>query len=506
MEITFVELGAIGAGSRVRTTIWGGPVVVEVVDQANFDLLRAQQRYQGCSQDIADAEWEFTIPQDGNWHVVGVGPGDMQVDLSALSRPLFAGAPFAGIATEASLTRGRGEGPGGYGGIPTQWDPPPPDPTGLLGPLIEAKERPPVNAPGTPPGLPGIIDTVNNPQPVQLRRGQVVEMLPVAGTDSPTKEAFGIGGTDLGEIAPSGEVALLGDSYRRGMPSGDKSEWAKSAGLHVKPGTLNSPSGVEFDRAFGRGPAFGEDGLYADDVLPGSGTQLPAGTIRVNGKDYAMVSNVTFQGTMVPQDSRLVEIDPNAPGWPTVGESRRPANYQNGFQTQISGYQADDGWVYIVADSFARSHEPVLYRVKPETFLDRDSWELWKRPTSDTREWVASRDNAPSFDDRISDDRFGELSMRLIDGKAVLSGYNDSNGNVEVRVAADPTKLFDAPQHLTTVVDKGQRPSPYGGYRAGLNPRRYADLGESVVQPHRHLQRAGVSRQRESVTARPPSE
>ena len=48
------------------------------------------------------------------------------------------------------------------------------------------------------------------------------------------------------------------------------------------------------------------------------------------------------------------------------------------------------------------------------------------------------------------DDRVGEMSVRQIDGRTVLSYFNASTGNMEVRVANDPTGLGAAP--VTTVV------------------------------------------------------
>ncbi len=42
------------------------------------------------------------------------------------------------------------------------------------------------------------------------------------------------------------------------------------------------------------------------------------------------------------------------------------------------------------------------------------------------------------------------MCVRQIDGKTVLSYFNASTGNMEVRVANDPTSLGDAP--VTTVV------------------------------------------------------
>lgn len=50
------------------------------------------------------------------------------------------------------------------------------------------------------------------------------------------------------------------------------------------------------------------------------------------------------------------------------------------------------------------------------------------------------------------------MCIRQIDGKAVLSYFNAVTGNMEVRVADDPTALGDAP--VTTVVQHDEWPEP----------------------------------------------
>lgn len=50
------------------------------------------------------------------------------------------------------------------------------------------------------------------------------------------------------------------------------------------------------------------------------------------------------------------------------------------------------------------------------------------------------------------------MSIRQIDGKTVLSYFNGSTGNMEVRVADDPTGLGTAP--VTTVVRADVWPDP----------------------------------------------
>ena len=145
------------------------------------------------------------------------------------------------------------------------------------------------------------------PQPV---RGDAINLGPIAGTGSPTG-ALGAGGTDLCEISPGGLVALAGDTFAgNGAFQG---AWSPSMGLHVRPGTLNRR--IQFDRSFG-----GNGTLYAETWphVPG-GSQLPAGTVQVFGVDYAFVARVA---DLHPRDTRLVRIDPNGGGWPTVPGSR----------------------------------------------------------------------------------------------------------------------------------------------------------------------------------------
>jgi Domain of unknown function (DUF4185) len=281
------------------------------------------------------------------------------------------------------------------------------------------------------------------PQPV---RGDAINLGPIAGTDSLTG-AIGAGGTDLCEISPSGLVALAGDTF-----SGNgafQGAWSPSMGLHVRPGTLNGR--IQFDCSFG-----GNGTLYAETWphVPG-GSQLPAGTIQVFGVDYAFVARVA---NLQPVDTRLVRIDPNGPGWATVPGSVRDAAWQDFNQTQISGYHAADGWVYIVADGFARDTKVWLYRCPAANFADRNSWHAWGMIDGGP-DW--GWDVAPT---PLSDDIWGELSLRLIEGKAVLSGFNWSTGNVEVRVADDVTQVLAPWTPVTVIATQGTVPQNYGGY------------------------------------------
>ena len=310
------------------------------------------------------------------------------------------------------------------------------------------------------------------PEPVlepPLQPGQVVRIGPTAGTGTPTRD-YGIGATDLCEFMefPSGILQVCGDSFAgQGVGFGG---WFSPIVLHVDSDSVDDPAGVRYFGATGV-----DKPLLAEPTAPGS-SQLPAGVVQINRENYMMV---TTTRNLAPATSRLVKADPAQGNWPTVPKSQRDAGYQGGRQSQISGYydpipapDSPSGWVYIVANNFDRSGPAVLYRAKPETFTDRAGWQAWGGLPGAGVPGGWYRPAVPLWPDRI-----GEMSMRQIDGKTVLSYFNASTGDMEVRVADDPTGLGGAP--MTTVVrhdvwpqpaeslplpDDNRLAQPYGGY------------------------------------------
>jgi hypothetical protein len=318
-------------------------------------------------------------------------------------------------------------------------------------PKRAGKRVPPAPKSGARPVAPAVLAAARQalalPQLPQPDPGQAINLGPIAGTGSPTG-ALGAGAVDLCEISPAGLVALGGDTFS-GNAMGDGA-WSPSMALHVRPGTVNG-NPIQFDAAFGK-----KGTLYAETWphVPG-GSQLPAGTVSVFGIDYAFVTRTV---NLQPLDTRLVTIDPNNPGWQTVpGSWRDAASWQNGNETQISGYQDPDGWVYIVADGFARDHTVRLYHCHAATFTDRNTWWAWG--IGDDGNWAWNVDPTP-----LSGDLWGELSLRLIDGMKVLSGFNASTGNVEVRVTDDVTQVLAPETPVTIVATQQTVPQNYGGY------------------------------------------
>jgi hypothetical protein len=288
------------------------------------------------------------------------------------------------------------------------------------------------------------------PQPIlqPLAPGQVLRLGPVAGSGTPTGD-YGIGATDLCEFMefPSGVLQVCGDSLAgQGVGFG---KWYVPIALHVDMASVDDADGMRYFGVMGI-----DRPLLADPLGPGM-SQLPAGVVQVNRDNYLLVTNAK---DLVPQTSRLVKANPAQPGWQTVPGSVRDVGYADRRQTQISGYydpiptpESKTGWVYIVADSFDRTEPVILYRARPETFPDRSSWQGWSGLGGPAGGW--NKPPTPLWPDKI-----GEMSIKQIDGKVVLSYLNLTTGNMEVRVADDPTGLGTAP--VTPVVTPVAWPDP----------------------------------------------
>ncbi|WP_082956759.1 DUF4185 domain-containing protein [Mycolicibacter sinensis] len=292
-----------------------------------------------------------------------------------------------------------------------------------------------------------------------LRRGESRNLGPVAGTGA-DGGIPGIGAADLGEVVtlPNGQqVAIFGDSF---------------AGNHMgaDPHYPSVAVPVTFDDKgmphFGQ-PLTGPDGspnmLFPLPPQAAGTNSLPAGSIRMrDGTTYMMATGT--KDLNPTGGSWLTKVTDNpAQGWQPIDGSWRPGDFAGGAQSQISGFQAADGNVYIAADSFDRSMPAGMYRVDPAHVTDRSAWQPW------TGDGFGPPGGTTT---PISPVKYGELSFQEVQGQPVLSGFNATTGATEVRVGASPAEIFgnDA---ATTVVARpgnwdhplpGTYPQNYGGY------------------------------------------
>jgi hypothetical protein len=291
-----------------------------------------------------------------------------------------------------------------------------------------------------------------------LKPNEARNLGPIAGTGG-IPGIPGIGAADLGEVVevpgengkPPQLFAIFGDSF-----SGNKAYDGEHYPSVAVPVTFDAEGRPHFGT-----PLTGDD--KSNNVLfppppQAAGTNtLPAGSIRMSdGTTYMMVAGT--QGLKPTGGSWLTKVTNNpGQGWKPLDNSWRAAG--NG-PTQISGYQAKDGYVYIAADSFDRSQGVTMYRVDPSQVTNRDEWRPWNGTG-----WGNPGEQATA---PISRTAFGELSFRDVCGQPVLSGFNVGTGNLEVRVADDPMKLFSS--QMTVVAQQSNPqglnfvPQNYGGY------------------------------------------
>lgn len=306
-----------------------------------------------------------------------------------------------------------------------------------------------------------------------LRPGQVRNLGPVAGTNG--TRIPGIGAADLGEVVetPDGHlVAVFGDSF-----TGDKVGADPHYPSVAVPVTFDAKGHPHFGPPL-TGAEHSNNPLFIPPPQAAGTDTLPAGSIRMrDGTTYMMVAGTTDLNPAGGSWLTKVTNDPAA-GWKPINGSWRPwtpnaqpsptnphpGTAENSQPTQISGFQAADGNVYITADSFDRSQGVTMYRVDPDHVTDRNAWQPWTG-----NGWGKPGDVATT---PVSGQQtFGELSFREVDGKPVLSGFNSTPGvnQVEVRVADNPQGIFSG--STPTVVahnDSGNTPvsvqQPYGGY------------------------------------------
>lgn len=322
-----------------------------------------------------------------------------------------------------------------------------------------------------------------------LTEGEVRNLGPVAGTGA-YPGIPGIKAADLGEIIelPNGQkVAIFGDSYT-GDKQGDGTHYPSVA----VPVTFDADGRPQFGE-----PITGPDGspnvlfpLPEAVAKAGANNALPSGSIQMrDGRTVMMVVGTNTNEGLPPKGgSWLVEVNKgtdlsngrglvpvDVPGgkdswrpWesapaPLPNDPNHRASAPGSVPSQISGFEADDGNVYIAADTFDRNQGVTMYRVDADQVTNRDAWQPWTG-----QDWGQPGDVATT---PISPDRYGELSFREVDGRPVLSGFNGSTGNVEVLVGAgdDLTQIFT--DSAKTVVaqgghwgEPGKVPQNYGGY------------------------------------------
>ncbi|GAA5068399.1 DUF4185 domain-containing protein [Nocardia callitridis] len=262
-----------------------------------------------------------------------------------------------------------------------------------------------------------------------------------------------IGGTDLGVgwRMGNGECAyLLGDTFQGGAPGSPG--WWRSP-LLVKSDFVAPDAEVNITRAVG--------GRSARELIPnkhqewyvGEVTQIPNAGFRIGTRQWMSVFSVNnwADETWETNCAALYYSDDYGKTW--VDPDRRWWNNPDHTDVlQMQAWEVHDGYAYCFSTSNGRHRTDGLYlqRVAVNQLLDPAKYETWIDGT-----W------SPGTPTATLTGRFGEPSVRRIQGTWVLAVFNPDTANIETRTAPAP---YGPWSDAKTEVTQESVPQNYGGF------------------------------------------
>ena len=278
--------------------------------------------------------------------------------------------------------------------------------------------------------------------------------------------------TDLGiptQLAGGELLFVFGDTFA-GTKVGS-SDWRSPVGL-VGRGSVSEA--VRFTHAAGGDPNYARQfWKYNHDASPwrngGFSTVLPSDVLRV-GKDLYLHVMVN-QGLGKVLWTEIWKSADEGASWQHMGQLAKFDGALHGGRAQCWSweYDPDDGYVYVVSDSFKRDSGIILRRVRPEFIGDWRKYESWGW---DGQRWLWGASTATPI--TPPDEKWGELVLRRFGpGKWVLGGFLASKYNLSYRVIDSPiANMYTTPLQTPIVGTswgaedhaQGRVAQLYGGY------------------------------------------
>lgn len=270
---------------------------------------------------------------------------------------------------------------------------------------------------------------------------------------------FGVGGTDLGIPVrqPDGKIAyIFGDTFDNDGVGGPG--WRSPVLLRSEGGYPESC--IQFTSAAGGG--------YAKQILAYAhneqhSTWLPSDAIAIGSRMYLhfMVNqgfgNVIWTGVAYSDD--------NGENW-TTSETTWAGTENDSLRQMWTWERGDDGFVYTLSTKFSRDRGIILHRVPEAQLLDKAAYEPWGYQNG---QWGWG--NPPT---EVLTGKFGEMSLRRVESKWVLSWFNSEDYDITVKVFDSPTSnLYEAPTYKPIK----------GGEWSGENEMTVAQLYGGYIHP-----------------------
>jgi hypothetical protein len=240
---------------------------------------------------------------------------------------------------------------------------------------------------------------------------------------------FGVGGTDLGVPVrqPDGKIAFIfGDTFDHDGTGG--SGWRAPVLLRSDPDDYKS--GITFTSAAG--------GQYAKQILAyphtNRTTYLPSDVITIGKRMYLhYMVNEPFGNVT---STAIAYSDDNGENW-VQSKATWSGGANNGLRQLWTWARGDDGFVYVLSTKFDRKNPIILHRVPEGEVLDPSAYEPWGYKAG---AWAWGNPATP-----VLGGKFGEMCLRRIENKWVLSYFNAKDYNITILVFDTPTSnLYQA--------------------------------------------------------------
>lgn len=261
---------------------------------------------------------------------------------------------------------------------------------------------------------------------------------------------FGVGGTDLGIPVrqPNGQIAyVFGDTFEQDMEGGPG--WRSPVLLRSAPGL--DGSGIVFNGA--AGGSYAKQLLSYDHNSTEYSTWLPSDVITIGDRMY--LHYIVNKGLGNVRWTQIAYSDDNGENW-TVSSARWEADENNSLQQLWTWERGCDGYVYIISTKFISRDQPIIMHRVPETaLLDKSQYEPWGYANGS---WGWGKPASV-----ILTGQFGELSLRRVENKWVLSWFNAGDYDITIKVFDSPTSnLYEAKTFKP--ITGAMAAQLYGGY------------------------------------------
>ncbi|YAL83349.1 DUF4185 domain-containing protein [Dermacoccaceae bacterium W4C1] len=263
--------------------------------------------------------------------------------------------------------------------------------------------------------------------------------------------------TDLGipVKCPDGSMLFVcGDTFVG--PSIGQGQWTAPAGLRSSSSDLAS---ISIDSAVG--------GSHVQSMVPeghapvdgGHTTAIPSDAFTVGDTMYMHLMRGKIYAT---HHSELWKSTDNGNTWTHLC-NWAPDLHRGNFQQKTYAV-ADDGYAYVYSGIFNRQpvSELLLHRVRLESLGDPAAYEPWGW---DGSSWAWG--NAPTT--IATPRKWGEICLRVIDGKFAFSYFDASAGQIRIQVLPSAIGNLRTTPEQTLIRNGGSEsgnvlPAPYGGW------------------------------------------